>query len=92
MADAKTYASIGEKFEDITKPPYRKRSGTVWLTNDADNARNPENPVLVEVEEKQFRRPNSPFVKQGYRVYVHQKAVPSPVEAKAVPKQEQPKN
>ena len=86
MAEPKTYASIAEKFEDITKGK-RPNNTMVRVTNQAMNAlpRNQGNPVLIEVQAKQFARPNNPYLKQWYTKYVHEKPAPAPVEAKAAP-------
>ena len=86
MAEPKIYASIAEKFEDITKGK-RPNNTMVWVTNHAMNAlpRNQGNPVLIEVQAKQFARPNNPYLKQGYTRYIHEKPAPAPVEAKAAP-------
>lgn len=85
MAEPKTYASIAEKFEDITKGK-RQNTTMVWVTNPAMNAlpRNHGNPVLIEISAKQFARPNNPYLKQGYTKYIHEKPAPAPVEAKPV--------
>jgi len=80
-----TYA---EKYEQVTAGQRRPLPGRIWLKNDAMTALNPDNPVLINVEEKQFTVKNSPYVKQGYTRYVHEKPVPAPVEAKKTPKKE----
>ena len=85
MADQVKYKSIAEKFEALTAGK-RQNNTMIWLTNEAMNnlPANQGNPVLIEVEAKQFaRQKNNPYVKQGYTKYVHEKPAPAPVEAKA---------
>jgi len=86
MAEPKHYATIGEKFEDITKNK-RQNNTMVWLTNPAMNAlpAHNGNPVLIEISAKQYAHPKSPYMKQGYVKYVHAKPAPAPVEAKVAP-------
>lgn len=79
MADPKTYASIGEKYEALTAGK-RQRPGMIWLQNPTKDTQG--NFTLVEVSEKQFNAPNSPYKKRGFAKYVHAKVAPAPVEAK----------
>lgn len=71
-----------EKYEQLTKGKSRPLPGMIWLKNDEMTAKNPENPVLIQVHESQFTIKNSPFVKQGYSKYTYSKPVAPPVEAK----------
>ena len=81
MEEPKTYKTIGEKFEDITKGQ-RQRPGMVWLQNPDMDTPGSGSHTLVEVPAKQFEKLNSPYRKQGYTQYKHVKAAPAPVEAK----------
>lgn len=86
MAEPVKYKSIAEKFEAITAGK-RPNNTMVWLTNPTMNSlpAHQDNPVLIEVQAKQFARPNNPYLKQGYTKYIHEKPAPAPVEAKAAP-------
>ncbi len=86
MAEPVKYKSIAEKFEAITAGK-RPNNTMVWLTNPTMNSlpAHQGNPVLIEVQAKQFARPNNPYLKQGYTKYIHEKPAPAPVEAKAAP-------
>lgn len=71
-----------QKYEKLTEGKKRPLPGMIWLKNDGMTAKDPENPVLIQVHESQFVIKNSPFVKQGYERYVYSKPVAPPVEAK----------
>lgn len=81
--DANIQTALAEKYEKQVKTT-RPMNGQIWLTNDAMNAKDPANPVLVVTMAAQFNRENSPFKKQGYRLYKHERIAPVPAEAKKV--------
>lgn len=77
--------TIEEKFASLTKGK-RQNLNMVWLTNPGMNARDPENPTLVEVPLAQFNKENSVWKKQGYVKFVPSVPAPEPVEAKPTKK------
>lgn len=83
--DANIQAALAEKYEKAVEST-RPMNGQIWLTNDAMNATDPENPVLVPTMADQFNRENSRWKKQGYRIYKHVSPAPAPTEAKKVGK------
>ena len=76
--------TLQEKYAQATAKK-RPNPNMVWLTNEQMNARDPENPTLVEVPVRQFARPGNSWVKQGYTKFTPAKPAPAPVEAKPAP-------
>lgn len=74
--------TLQEKHAQVTKNK-RQFAANIWLTNEAMNENDPENPVLVDVPAVQFERDGSYWKKQGYTKFTPSKPAPAPIEAKA---------
>lgn len=73
-------SSLQRKYAELSAKS-RPRRSMVWLTNDAENLRNPDNPVLIEVSAEAWTGKSKAYQKQGYRKFESAAKAPDPVEA-----------